>query len=267
MPNRPLPQKNIAKKSSRPPWKMAAAVFVLLILVFAVTPRLHDKNESPSSSSETFNKNQFSINDPASIWAVVNKGRSLGANYVPADLIAPNVPLRLPSTDPEMHIRSVAASDLQQMIKDASRQNINLMLSSGYRSYDLQSAVYNSFVRSQGQTSTDSSSARPGHSEHQSGLSIDIEPASRDCEVELCFENTPEGKWLAENSYKYGFIIRYQKGKEYLTGYEYEPWHVRFVGKELAAELHKKNQTLEQFFGLPVFSDYPKNSYILGSAQ
>jgi D-alanyl-D-alanine carboxypeptidase len=265
MPNRPLPQKNTPKKNSRFPWKIAAALFVALVFIFAISPRLHNKDTSTGNSKEIFNKSQFSINDPSSIWAVVNKGRSLGANYIPADLIAPNIPLRLPATDPEMHVRSIAAPDLQQMYKDAKNQNINLMLSSGYRSYDLQNSVYASFVRAQGQKSTDSSSARPGHSEHQTGLAIDIEPANRNCEVELCFENTPEGKWLALNSYKYGFIIRYQKDKENITGYEYEPWHVRYVGKDLAAELHNNNQTLEQFFGLPVFSDYPKNSYILGS--
>jgi D-alanyl-D-alanine carboxypeptidase len=266
MPNRPVPQKNTAKNNSRITWKITGVLFVVLIFIFAISPRLHE-NKSSSGTNATFNKMQFSINDPASIWAVVNKGRSLGANYIPADLIAPNIPLRLPATDPEMHIRSIAASDLQQMFNKAKSQNINLMLSSGYRSYDLQNTVYSSFVRSQGLKSTDSSSARPGHSEHQTGLAIDIEPDSRKCEVELCFENTPDGKWLAQNSYKFGFIIRYPKDKEHITGYEYEPWHVRYVGKVLAAQLHQKDQTLEQFFGLPVFRDYPKNSYTLDSSQ
>jgi D-alanyl-D-alanine carboxypeptidase len=267
MPNRPLPQKNMAKKKSRFPWKISAVLLVFLIFAFSIAPRLISGESSSGPPKATFNKTQYSINDPASIWAVVNKGRSLGANYVPTDLIAPNIPLRLPATDPEMHVRYIAASDLQQMFKQANSQNINLMLSSGYRSYDLQNTVYSSLVKTQGQKSTDSSSARPGHSEHQSGLAIDIEPTSRQCEVELCFENTPEGKWLAQNSYKFGFIIRYQKDKENITGYEYEPWHVRYVGKDLSTVLHKDNQTLEQFFGLPAFNDYPKSPYILGSNQ
>jgi D-alanyl-D-alanine carboxypeptidase len=266
MPIQPLPKIKSSKKKTKLPWKAATLFFVIIVLVFAVIPRLHERKSPSTAASTSFNKQQYSINDPASIWAVVNKGRSLPASYVPTDLVAPKVALRLPETDPEMHVRTVAALALQQMFKDAGAQNIHLMLSSGYRSFSLQKTVYTSFTRTQGQQSTDSSSARPGHSEHQTGLAVDIEPTSRECEVEICFENTNEGKWLAENSYKYGFIIRYQKGQEKITGYEYEPWHVRYVGNELASQIHQSNKTLEQFFNLPTFSGYPASVYQLGSS-
>jgi D-alanyl-D-alanine carboxypeptidase len=264
MPSRPVPR-TIQKKSRRKfPLKSAIIFFAALVLIFAAAPRVKQHgitvNNPPSPS---FDKKQYSLNDPSSIWAVVNKGRGLPAAYVPPDLIVPNVLLRLSATDPEMQIRSAAAPALQQMFKDAASQNLHLMLSSGYRSYGLQRIVYSSYVNSQGQQGADSSSAKPGHSEHQTGLAIDIEPASRECEVELCFADTAEGKWLAANSYKYGFIIRYQKDREKLTGYEYEPWHVRYVGADLAAQLYKTNKTMEQFFGLPAFADYSSSAFQL----
>lgn len=125
------------------------------------------------------------------------------------------------------------------------------MLSSGYRSYNYQTSLYSNYVKNEGQTAADTQSARPGHSEHQTGLAADIEPASRNCEVDQCFATTPEGKWLAANAYTYGFIIRYPADKVDVTGYEYEPWHIRYIGAPLATELHNQGiETLEEFFGV-----------------
>jgi LAS superfamily LD-carboxypeptidase LdcB len=214
-------------------WKKPTALLLLIVFVFVVIPRVYDSNLSGSKIAPKFNRSQFSVNNSASIWAVVNKGRALPSSYTPPDLLAPNVPLRLPATDPEMQIRAVAAGSLQQMFNDAQAKGLKLMLSSGYRSYGLQQVVYSTNVGNQGQQTADSSSAKPGHSEHQTGLAVDIEPTSRKCEVDLCFADTPEGIWLAKNAYKYGFIIRYQKNQEKLTGYEYEPWHVRYVGSRV----------------------------------
>jgi D-alanyl-D-alanine carboxypeptidase len=106
-------------------------------------------------------------------------------------------------------------------------------------------------VQSEGQAVADTQSARPGYSEHQSGLAADLEPASRKCEVDQCFGDTPEGKWLSANAYKYGFVIRYPLGLDNITGYEYEPWHVRYVGIALSTEMHDEGiLTLEQFFAI-----------------
>lgn len=162
-----------------------------------------------------------------------------------------------------MHLRTEAASELAVMVADGKKAGVNLMLASGYRSYANQVATYNGFVTQNGQTAADTFSARPGHSEHQTGLAADLEPTSRKCELEVCFADTPEGKWLAANCYKYGFIIRYQKDTQGLTGYQYEPWHIRYVGKDLAEEIYKINQTLEQFFGLPSYTSYPAQVFKL----
>lgn len=166
-----------------------------------------------------------------------------------------------------MHLRADTASALENMFTAAKSQNIDLMLASGYRSYSDQVSVYNSYVSQSGVTQADTFSARPGHSEHQTGLAADVEPLSHTCEVEQCFDATKEGLWLAANSYKYGFIIRYQKSTENITGYEYEPWHVRYVGIDLARQLHENNQTMEQFFGLSFYSTYPDAQLSLRNSQ
>ena len=125
---------------------------------------------------------------------------------------------------------------------------------SGYRSQYTQTSVYNSYAQKDGVTAADRYSARPRYSEHQTGLAADL--GNGTCDLEICFGNTSAGKWLESNAHKYGFIIRYPKGKESLTGYQYEPWHLRYVGKELAIQIYKTNQTLEQFFGLPPSQSY-----------
>lgn len=220
-----------------------------------------DHTANPPTTNGGFNKTLYSINDASSLWVVVNKGRALPSTYVPQGLRPPNVPLRLGDSSPEMWLRPDAATALEAMFAAAKQSGINLMLESGYRSYSEQVTVYNGYVKDSGVAQADTFSARPGHSEHQTGLAADIEPISRHCEVDQCFENTPEGQWLATNAYKYGFIIRYPKDGQNLTGYEYEPWHVRYLGKDLAAQIHSSGQTLEQFFSLPIYTSYPAASY------
>jgi D-alanyl-D-alanine carboxypeptidase len=263
MPARPSPQGAYKKKKRKLPLKTALFFFAVSLLIFTVVPRLKPDDMPESGTQTKFNKKQYSLNDPTSIWVIVNKGRILPADYTPRDLMAPNVPLRLSSSDSEMQLRSIAAPSLQRMFGDASKENIHLMISSAYRSYGLQKTVYSNNISAEGQQGADSLSAKPGHSEHQTGLAVDIEPASRACEVEVCFADTAEGKWLAANSYKYGFIIRYPANKEQLTGYEYEPWHVRYIGEDSANQINITKQTLEQFFGLPLTTDYVANPYQL----
>lgn len=221
------------------------------------------QTQPTSGTVASFNKHQYSLNDPASLWAVVNKGRVLPADYVPAGLTVPNINLSGPASSTNMRVRSEAASSLEKLAASASTNGIKLTLVSGYRSYATQSNVYNSYVATQGMAAADSFSARPGHSEHQTGLAADLGAASGQCQLEKCFGDTAEGKWLAANAYKYGFIIRYQKDKTNLTGYDYEPWHIRYVGAELATEMNKTGQTLEQFFELPNYVNYPVSSYQL----
>jgi len=249
--------------------KLFAFVIVLIILAGGGWFVLHERGSIPSKTATqkmgsngaqaaSFDKKQHSLDDPASLWLIVNKRRPLQPKtYAPNDLVVPNIPLRLAASQEEMHVRKDTAGALEAMAAAAKADGAQLMLASGYRSYNFQVGLYNGYVKTQGQAAADSQSARPGYSEHQTGMAADLEPASRSCEVETCFANTTEGKWLAANAYKYGFIIRYPQNMQNVTGYIYEPWHVRYVGAALAAELHNEGSpTLEQFFSLAAAPDY-----------
>jgi D-alanyl-D-alanine carboxypeptidase len=236
-------------------------LILLAALLFIIAFWLHHEPQTPNTVTQTnkttttapnFNKQQYSLTDPASLWVVVNKQHPLNpVNYVPTHLIVPDVPLKDSRRAANMQISDTMASALQQMFAEAANQGLHLMLSSGYRSYSYQVQVYNSIVKSQGQGNADEQSARPGYSEHQTGLAADLAPSSRKCDLQQCFGQTPEGQWLAANAYKYGFLIRYQADKQTVTGYEYEPWHVRYVGTALSEEMHGTGTTtLEEFFNV-----------------
>ena len=126
----------------------------------------------------------------------------------------------------------------------AKQEGIALWISSGFRSYSTQYGLYNRYVAGYGKNAADTFSARAGHSEHQTGLAMDINY------IEDWFGDTKEGKWVAENCHKYGFIIRYPKGKDNITGYKYEPWHIRYLGKEIATEVYNSGLSLEEFLGI-----------------
>ena len=213
---------------------------------------LSSQTESPENQQGTksFDKSQYSTGQPDSIWVVTNKKRSLPDDYTPANLVVPNVPLRLGSGEEQMHLRKDAATALESMFADAKKAGHDLYLASGYRSFGYQKVLYDGYVARDGQAEADKYSARPGTSEHQTGLAADVGGVDGNCELEICFGDTAEGKWVAANAHKYGFIIRYPEGKESVTTYQYEPWHLRYVGKGLAAELKKTNQTMEEFFNL-----------------
>ncbi len=213
-----------------------------------------DKEETEPEAS--FNKAKYPLDQPGSDWWVVNKTRPLPPGYEPADLLIPDVKRRLSGVE-QMQISSKVEPALKEMFDRASAEGVILVFGSGYRSEALQRQFYNTYVAQDGQASADRLSARPGTSEHQTGLAFDATSTSQTCHLETCFENTPEGRWLIDNSYKFGFIIRYPKDKENITGYSYEPWHLRYVGKELANEMHKTSiLTLEEFFELPAAPDY-----------
>ena len=138
------------------------------------------------------------------------------------------------------------------MRDDASDNGLNIWIQSGYRSYGFQKELYDNYVKEDGKEAADTYSARPGHSEHQTGLAFDLNTITDD------FQYTNEGIWVNENCYKYGFILRYPKGKEEITGYKYESWHLRYVGVELATKLYNNGDwiTLEEHFNLT--SEYKK---------
>ena len=137
-----------------------------------------------------------------------------------------------------------ATAPLWEMISAAKAEGIHLWMTSGYRSYYDQEYIYNGYVARDGQAEADTYSARPGHSEHQTGLAYDLNDLASN------FGETPEGKWVAENCHKYGFIVRYPKEKEAITGYIYEPWHIRYLGVEKATEVYESGLCLEEFLGI-----------------
>jgi D-alanyl-D-alanine carboxypeptidase len=195
----------------------------------------------------TFDKNKYSRDDVTSIWVVVNKQRPLNPKtYAPSDLV---------SISDGQQMRQEAATALSKLITGAKAQGLAISPLSGYRSYTTQVSVYNNEVKQFGQAVADSESARPGTSEHQTGLAVDV--GGGGCGIEDCFGKTAEGKWLAANAYKYGFIIRYTTEKQPITGYRAEPWHIRYIGTELSNEMQKQGvTTLEEFFGLPAAPNY-----------
>ncbi|OWT48167.1 M15 family metallopeptidase [Bacillus sp. K2I17] len=185
----------------------------------------------------------------ASVQAVVNKEYGLPEDYKPEDLVVPNVPFSFSGTLEKSYLRKEAAEALERLFDLAKKEGIQLNAVSGFRSYDYQKNLYANNVKRKGQEHTDRFSAKPGHSEHQKGLTMDVSSKSANNELELVFANTKEGKWLKENAHRAGFIIRYPKGKESITGYAYEPWHIRYVG-DIAESIYKKKLTLEEYMNL-----------------
>ncbi len=150
-----------------------------------------------------------------------------------------------PGEDPE------ARAAFEQMAADAKTLGFDLVAFSGFRSYEYQTTLYNNYVNRDGKEAADRYSARPGHSEHQTGLAFDIGEKSReDLWLTAEFGETPAGKWLADNAYKYGFILRYPEGKEDVTGFMYESWHFRYLGVEKATEVKKTGLTLEEYLSV-----------------
>lgn len=170
------------------------------------------------------------------------KSKVHGVTYIDGILIA-NKTYKLPKNyDPGTNKNAYKA--FKKMQSDARKDGINLFIASGYRSYSYQKSLYNSYKARDGKEKADTYSARAGHSEHQTGLAFDINDPSSS------FENTKEAKWLASNCTKYGFIIRYEKSKEKMTGYKYEPWHIRYLGKDLAKKVKKSGKCLEEYLGV-----------------
>lgn len=164
-----------------------------------------------------------------------------GATYIDGILIA-NKTYALPESFGTGEDQE-ALNAFYRMQKDASSQGLSISIISGFRSYYTQLYTYQYFVDDRGREAADRVSARPGHSEHQTGLAFDINSTS------FAFTETPEAKWLAENCAEYGFIIRYPEGKEDVTGYSYESWHIRYLGVEKAKLISESGLTLEEYYG------------------
>lgn len=165
-----------------------------------------------------------------------------GITYVDGILIV-NKTYALPA-DYNPGVDKTANAALKEMEAAAEKEGLSIYVVSGFRSWEKQDKVYHNYVEMDGKAAADTYSARAGHSEHQSGLAFDL------CSVKKSFAKTPEGIWLAENAWRFGFIIRYPAGKEAKTGYQYEPWHVRYLGEEAAAAVYESGLCLEEYLGI-----------------
>lgn len=211
----------------------------------------YDLEYVATDSSKNKGVHKFTLNvvgDPNNRTFKTSKGFNGkvvdGVTYIDGVLIA-NKTYSLPSNYGN-GLTSETQNAFNKMRDDASNLGLNLWLSSGYRSYYDQQYIYNNYVSRDGQANADTYSARAGHSEHQTGLAFDLNT------IDDSFSYTEEGKWVHDNCYNYGLILRYPKGKESITGYMYESWHMRYVGEELAKKLYNNGDwiTLEEYFGI-----------------
>jgi D-alanyl-D-alanine carboxypeptidase len=208
---------------------------------------------APTPSAPTFDRTQFSLDDPNSLWVISNKHRPLNpADFAPGDL---SMPAGVPN-EFSQPLREAAARGVEAMHADAAAAGINFGIISAYRDYNTQVSLYNRYVARDGQAAADTYSARPGHSEHQTGLAVDFDDGGA-CYLNQCFESTAAGQWLAANAANYGFVVRYPNGQDAITGFTYEPWHFRYVGVAAAQAMRDSGTlTLEQFFGLEAAPGY-----------
>lgn len=190
---------------------------------------------------------------------VVNKRRPLNPlNYVPKNLVTPKFEDGAGSNANGFQLAKPAAKALKLMataMKTAGSGT--LFMSSAYRSYQTQVAVHAKDVAAYGLKVGENLAARPGYSEHQTGLAVDLSALGQGCNIRVCFATTKAGKWLAANAWQYGFILRYPDGQTPTTGYQFEPWHFRYVGVDLSTAMHNSGVTvLENYFKLPAAPSY-----------
>lgn len=187
------------------------------------------------------------IENPENIDALVNKKRGLPADYIPDDLVNVDVLHKVEKPESKM-LRKEASDALTELFDDAKLSNFEFWAVSGYRSYDRQVYLFNNYSKNHGEEEANRFSARPGQSEHQTGLTMDVSISSLNYDLVEELGETSEGKWLADNAHKYGFIIRYPKGTEHITGYQYEPWHIRYLGRNLATKVYESKLTYDEYY-------------------
>ncbi|OPH46866.1 peptidase M15 [Paenibacillus ferrarius] len=188
------------------------------------------------------------IAKPESVTVLVNKQNSLPSSYEPTDLVYPDIPFVFAEKIEKRKMRSTAAGAIEKLFAGAEKDNIHLSGVSAYRSFATQKSVFQRYVLKDGEEKAKTYSAVPGTSEHETGLAIDVTGSDGKCAAEDCFGGTKEANWLEKHAAEYGFIIRYPKGKADITGYQYEPWHIRYVGVDVAKEIAAKKVTMEEYY-------------------
>lgn len=214
-------------------------VFIFLLCVIVGILIFNKTKNIELCTNDGFNSNYLIL---------VNKENPLDNNYEPEKLVNLQVVFVSDATEEEKMMNEEAAKALEKLFKEAQKCHMDLYGVSAYRSYKTQKNIYNQRVKSVGKTQADKYVAIPGKSEHQTGLAIDVtNREGYEGKLKVDFGQTKEGKWLKSNGYNYGFIMRYPSGKEDITGYNYESWHIRYVGKEDAKNIYDKQITLEEY--------------------
>ncbi|MFB5660450.1 D-alanyl-D-alanine carboxypeptidase family protein [Alteribacillus sp. HJP-4] len=228
-----------------------------------VTGKTSSKSDEGEQENDAEEENSYEeeieapeINDagelkkPDDTLALVNREFRLPGDYEPEDLMIPDIAYSFDGDHPKKQVREPVGKALEELFAASKKEGLKLFAVSGYRSYERQEAIFNANSAAVGVEKANNYSAKPGESEHQSGLAMDVSSPAADFGLTNAFGNTPEGEWLKKHAHDYGFIIRYPEDKTDITGYQYEPWHLRYVGKDVAAELHKEDLTLEEYYGV-----------------
>ena len=240
--------------------------FIALAAALTIVAPLALAQTSAPASAETlclfepcFEPDDHSLDEAASLWVVTNKQRPLEPmNFVPKNLVKPAFANPGRNNPYGLRLAKPAADALVKMTAAMKRAGFgDLLVQSAYRSFESQKVIHSNAVRRLGLRAGEALAARPGHSEHQTGLAVDVGAVGQGCLVNTCFAKTKAGRYLAKYAFKYGFIIRYPSGKTPITGYQFEPWHLRYVGPGLATEMRDRRETvLENFWGLEPAPNY-----------
>lgn len=192
------------------------------------------------------------LESPDSMTVIVNKLRPLPEDFAPDDLV--ELPDQM-GTD-TYELREPAAEAAKELFAAAREDGIELTVVSAYRSYAYQQELYDNYIAEHGSEVTNEMSAMPGHSEHQTGLALDVDSPDGQHTLQQSFGDTEAGQWLAEHAHEYGFVIRYPQDAQEITGFSYEPWHLRYFGEQYAKHIAEGSGVAETEFGLPPAPDY-----------
>ena len=207
-------------------------VIIILIFSFFIIIKINQKK---------FYKNIKLVKNPDNILTLVNKNNKLPTVYIPDDLI--EIPNNMAYNGKK--VRKEVLKNFENLFNDAKKLGYKIVVVSAYRDYDYQKKLFNGYVEEKGLKYALKCSAKPGHSEHQTGLAIDVMGSNNDYNL---FADSKEFEWMKNNAHKYGFILRYPKEKQKITGFKYEPWHYRYVGIEISNYIYENNLTLEEYF-------------------
>lgn len=221
-------------------------VFILSIIIINVI----SGKDSPKNEQILIEEKQEDIirkeAEEKGLLILVNKENPLNADYKPDDLM----PIRYYASDRSSacrYMKAEAAEQFHKLVEAAEKEGYTIVMTTAYRSYGFQKILWDQYVAKEGEEAAAKYSARPGTSEHQTGLAVDITSPGVDYKLLNSFGQTEEGIWIAKNAHRFGFIIRFPKGKEEITGYQYEPWHLRYVGEASATEIYRQGLTLEEY--------------------